>query len=155
MSSEYINKEIDKIFNNKSLESTKEAMICAWILGNFKGINLKVMDLSKSSSVASFYVLASATNTTQSKAMATEIIHQLRRLNCPILSREGMNNTDWILIDADDVIVHIFQESARDAYGLEELWSEAQNVAIPSEYYFSSDQEASGISDDDKGRDFF
>lgn len=155
MSSEYINSEIDKICNNKDLEGKKEAMVCAWILGNFKGINLKVMDLSSSSSVASYYVLASATNTSQSQAMAGEIVNQLRRIGCPILSKEGMNNTDWILIDADDVIVHIFQETARDAYGLEELWSEAINVEIPSEYYFSSDHESARITSDDKGRDFF
>jgi ribosome-associated protein len=143
--------------NDDQLEgSLKTAMTCAWILGNFKGINLKVMNMGDESSVASYYVLATATNTTQSSAMADEMIHQLKRFDQKVISKEGMNNSDWLLLDLGDIIVHIFQESSRDIYGLEELWPNVSFVSIPQSYYFSSDSASTGdVLTDSKNRDFF
>jgi len=156
MSQEYINREIDTILENlENTDSHNKAMAAVWIIGNLKGINLKVMDLSEANSIASYYVLGSATNITQAKSMADEVLNQFARKEFKVISKEGMNSDDWILIDGGDVIVHIFQESARDSYDLEDLWNQAKNVTIPNEYYFSSDSDENQASDDDKGRDFF
>lgn len=157
MSRDYISSEIDKIQNDSNFDdSLSKAMTCAWILGNFKGINLKVMDMNEQSSVASYYVLATSSNITQAASMADEIIHQIRRCGGEILSKEGSTQSDWMLLDCGDVIVHIFQETARDTYGLEDLWSNAKSVKIPDSYYFSSEQNYPSASTlDDKGRDFF
>jgi ribosome-associated protein len=157
MSSEFVAAEVDKIINDKALEFPKNiAMAATWVLGNLKGINLKVMDVSHTSSLSDFYIVASATNSTQAASMANEILRQLKRHDLNFLSKEGLNGSDWILLDGGDIIVHIFLETARDVYGLEEIWTDAKPVEIPQSYYFSSeDAEAAQKSGDDKGRDFF
>lgn len=156
MSREFITKEVTKIFKDESLEyPLNMAMSAAWILGNYKGINLKILDVSKTSSLADFFVLGSATNITAAKAMADEIAVQMRELGHETISREGFTDTDWILIDFGDVIVHIFQETTRSVYDLDNLWSGAKSVEIPQSYYFSSDDEGQNNNDQSDDRGFF
>lgn len=157
MSQDYVSVEVDKIVKNEELEFPKNlAMASAWILGNLKGINLKVLDVSKTSSLSDYFIIASATNHIQARSMAAEITHQLTRTGAKVFSREGLQESDWILLDLGDVLIHIFLESSRDAYGLEQLWNEADSVKIPDSYYFSSDEaETQGQGDSTGGRDFF
>lgn len=156
MSKEFVDKEIDKIVSDKELSYPKNmAMASAWLLGNLKGINLKVFDVSHTSSLADFYVLGSASNPTQASAMADDISRTLKRHGMNFLSKEGVSGSDWILLDAGDVIVHIFLEAAREVYGLEELWTQGKPIAIPQSYYFSSEDAEAAEKMDDKGRDFF
>ena len=91
MSNEFINKEIDEIMEDKAFEFPQNsAMSSAWILGNFKGTNLKVLKMSKDFSLTDFFVIGSAQNSTQSKAMADEICFQLKRfmMNLMLLTRQ-------------------------------------------------------------------
>ena len=75
-------------------------MARAWILGNLKGINLKLLNVgSRASTLADFFVLGSATNTTQAKSMADEIVNQLRRHGIKGIQTEGDHTSDWILIE--------------------------------------------------------
>lgn len=155
MSGEYVNKEIGKIIKDSSLEFPLNlAMAAAWICGNLKGINLKILNTKKTSSLSDYFVIASATNSTQAAAMAEDIMVQLKSHGCTVRSREGLSGSDWILIDFGDIIVHIFLETARDVYSLESLWKEAIPVHIPQEYYFSS-EEAENASKRPDDRGFF
>ncbi len=152
MSNEFITKNVNEIIENSGYEyPLNHAMAAAWILGNFKGINLKVIDTRNVSSLAEYYVIASATNTNQASSMADQICSQMKRKGLNVISKEGDNkeNTDWILIDLGDFLVHIFQESSRDVYDIDGLWS-APQVDIPNEYYYSNEEDASN-SNDDKG----
>ncbi len=153
MSRKFIEKEVDKIIKDKSFKEPQNiAMACAWILGNFKAINLKVLNVNKQSSLTDYFVLGSSTNPVQANAMADEIVRQLKRLKYNPVSQEGADKTDWILIDLGNVIVHIFSESSRDFYKLDELWLNATPIDIPQSYYFSSD--SSGDSDP-SAREYF
>ncbi len=152
MSNEFITKNVDEIAAKETYEYPLNlAMAATWILGNFKGINLKVIDTKNVSSLADFYVVASATNTSQASSMADQVCAQMKRKGINVVSKEGDNkdNSDWILIDLGDFIVHIFQESSRDVYDIDGLWS-APQVEIPNEYYYSNDSELND-SDDEKG----
>ena len=134
-------KEIDKIIHNKKLEFPKNfALACARILADFKGINLKIIDMKKTSSLADYYVLASAENTTTARSMSEGIQFHLKRHQRPILSVEGVESAEWVLLDFGDLIVHVFQETIRDIFDLDHLWRDNPTVPIPQEYYFS-DQE--------------
>lgn len=153
MSKEFITKEIDKIYD-KSSKSL--AMCSAWIMGNFKAINLKVLKMSNENAIADYFVLCSVSNMTQANAIADEISMQLKRLGETINSKEGMKTSDWILLDTGDIICHIFMESARPAYAIEDLWLSAESITIPQEYYFSSDEaEAADKISDEDDKDFF
>lgn len=158
MNREYINKEVSSIITNKELETPLNyAMASAWIMGNFKGLNLKVLDLRSVSGIADFFVIGSASNPTQASAMAEEISHQMRENGQEALSREGLKtNTDWILLDYGDLIIHVFNESSRTVYDLENLYKNAVHIEIPNSYYFSSpDDNQSRGRNDDGGRNFF
>lgn len=148
---EFISKNVDEIADNKNLEFPENiAMASAWILGNFKGINLKVLDMRKTTSLADYFVIASATNSSQANAMADEISKQMKRKGQTVISKEGLNQpNDWILIDLGDIIVHVFDESAREAYNIDNLWS-VPTLEIPNEYYYSSD-EGNQPTDEEKG----
>jgi ribosome-associated protein len=156
MSREYVSKEVEAIFTDKNfVEPLNLAMAAAWIMGNFKGLNLKILDLKECSSIADYFVIASAGNPTQAVAMAEEISLQMRNLGIEALSREGLkHNTDWILLDYGDVIVHVFHEPSRTIYDLEQLYKNANNVEIPESYYFSTPEAARRGGNDD-GRNYF
>ena len=156
MNRDYVTKEVSAIVGDKSLESPLNiAMASAWIMGNFKGLNLKILDLRKVSGISDFFVIGSASNTTQASAMAEEISHQMRLNGIEALSREGLKtNTDWILLDYGDIIVHVFHEPSRTVYDLEHLYKNAVSVEIPESYYFST-PESERKNNDDGGRNYF
>lgn len=156
MSREYVTKEVEEIYKDKNFkEPLNLAMAAAWIMGNFKGLNLKILDLKESSSIADYFVIGSASNPTQAAAMAEEISLQMRNLGIEALSREGLkHNTDWILLDYADVIIHVFHEPARSVYDLDQLYKNANIVEIPESYYFSTPESARKGSNDD-GRNYF
>lgn len=156
MNRDYVNKEVAEIISDKNLEAPLNlAMASAWIMGNFKGLNLKVLDLRKVSGIADYFVIGSASNPTQASAMAEEISHQMRVNGVEALSREGLKtNTDWILLDYGDIIVHVFHEPSRTVYDLEHLYKNALSIDIPESYYFST-PESARKGGDDSGRNYF
>jgi ribosome-associated protein len=155
MSRDYITKEFTKIMNDKSFEAPLNiAMASTWVMGNFKGINLKVLDLREVSTIADYFVIGSASNPVQANAMAEEISTQMRLLGHEALSREGLKySTDWILLDYADVIVHVFTEAARSVYDLDNLYKAAVSLPIPETYYFETPiGEINPVGDD---KDYF
>lgn len=113
------------------------ALASAWTLADFKGINLKIIDMKETSSLSDYYILASAENTTAARSMAETLSSLLKKNGQSIRSLEGVEDAEWILIDCSDVIVHIFLESVREVFDLDNLWRENPQVKIPQEYYFS------------------
>lgn len=155
MSAEYIQSEVNKIVQDKSLEFPKNiAMASAWIMGNSKGLNLKVLDTTNRNSIADFFIMGSASNMIQAKAMAEEIVTQLKSHGVKVLSKEGLGHSDWILLDLGDIIVHIFLDNTRTNYNLDELWQDAPQVKIPNEYYYEEPIDA-GSESDSKDKGFF
>ena len=156
MSDSYIEKNVNQIMKEKEDQfPLNMAMASAWIMGNLKGINLKVLDVTESSPLVDYFVLASANNPTQAQSMADEIVRQMKRLGYKSLSKEGSNpDSDWILIDVGDIIIHIFLDISRDVYDLDRLWEEAVMVEIPQDYYFSEGvEETAGEGEEEK--DYF
>lgn len=154
MSNEFITKEFTKIIEDKSFETPLNlAMGAAWIMGNFKGINLKILDLREIASISDFFIIGSAGNPTQARAMAEEIANQMRKAGKEAISREGLkHSTDWILLDYGDLIVHVFTESARAIYDLDHLYAKAVTVQIPNDYYIAGPSDMYPVSND---KDYF
>ena len=93
-------------------------------LDDDKAIDIIGIDLAGKSTIADVMVVASGSSKRQVGAMADHIREKLKAsgLNSPPI--EGAENCDWILIDAGDVIVHLFRPEVRDFYKIEKLWSE-------------------------------
>lgn len=137
MANEYVQNEVKKVITNTSFEfPLNHAMASAWILANFKGDNLKVFDMRKSSAMVDFSIVATAQNATQARAMADEISFNLKNQGANIVSYEGYEGADWILIDTGDIMVHVFNGPARDVYDLDMIYAKNPQVKIPEEFYF-------------------
>ena len=149
---EYVQTEVKKVMGNDSFAfPLNHAMASAWILANFKGDNLKIFDMRKSTSLTDFAIMATAQNATQARAMIDEISHQLKDNGATIISYEGYESADWILLDTGDVMVHVFNNHARDVYDLDMVYAKNPQVKIPEEFYFGKPTEVSKEKPDLKG----
>ncbi len=97
-----------------------------------KAIDIKVLDISKITTMADYFVICQGGSTTQMKAIADEVEEKLSEAGVKPFGREGMNTAYWILMDYSDVIVHIFSGESRSFYSIENLWSDAEIVDISS-----------------------
>ena len=82
-----------------------------------------VFNLTELTTMADYFVLSTARNDRQARAIADAITEKLG----PAYSVEGMASAHWILLDYGDVVFHVFQEEARKFYALERLWGDAAN----------------------------
>ena len=74
--------------------------------------------------MADYMVIASGSSSRQVAAMAEHIETKFKQQKIQILGLEGLKHADWVLIDANDVIVHLFRPEVREFYGLERMWSD-------------------------------
>ena len=73
--------------------------------------------------MADYMVVASGASSRQVVAMAEHLEFKLKQNKVDILGLEGLRQADWVLIDANDVIVHIFRPEVREFYGIERMWT--------------------------------
>ena len=100
-------------------------------LDNDKGINIVSIDLIGRSSIADYMVVVSGNNVRQVTAMANNLIKKYKEMGLRLPSPEGMSNGDWVLIDAKDILIHIFRPEVRDFYSLEKMWEKKQEDISP------------------------
>ena len=105
-------------------EEKPQAVVTA--LEDIKATNITVIDTSKLSSLFDRMVIASAASKRQTKALADNVVVKLKERGEEVLGCEGEDSGEWILVDLNEVLVHIMQPAVRDYYNLEELWSKAQ-----------------------------
>ncbi len=92
-------------------------------LENKKAKDIDVIDITKMSILAEYFVICSGTSTTHIKALSDELQNKLAEAGYEKVRKEGYNSARWILMDYGDVVVHIFHEEDREFYSLERLWS--------------------------------
>jgi len=88
-----------------------------------KAIDISVIELSGKSSIADHMIVASGGSQRHVGAIADHLLERLRDAGFGKRSAEGMGQSDWVLIDAADAIVHIFRPEVRDYYQLEKMWT--------------------------------
>ena len=81
------------------------------------------LDLSGKSSIADYMIVASGRSNRHVNALSDYILRGLKNRGTPKPGIEGLEQCDWVLIDADDVILHIFRPEVRAFYNLEKMWS--------------------------------
>ena len=92
-------------------------------LNDDKAEELVVIDLAGKTSIADYMVIASGRSARQVGAMAEHVYEKLKHAGVSDLRMEGKQQSDWVLIDAGDVIVHIFRPEVRAFYNLEKMWA--------------------------------
>ena len=94
-------------------------------LADDKAIDPVVIDLAGKTSIADAMVVATGTSQRHITTMAEHLIERLKASGLIGLAAEGRGQSDWVLIDAGDVIVHLFKAESRSFYDLERLWGAA------------------------------
>ena len=94
------------------------------ILDDNKAQNIISIDLKNKSYIADYMVIASGTSSRHLQALSEILVTQLKKLGIDNCRIEGKDSNDWKLVDAQDVIVHIFHPEKREFYDLEKMWSE-------------------------------
>jgi ribosome-associated protein len=92
-------------------------------LDDDKAENVLAVPLSGKSSIADYMVVATGASTRQVGAMADHLVQQIKGGGFGRPGVEGMGQCDWVLIDAGDVIVHLFRPEVREFYNLEKMWT--------------------------------
>lgn len=108
-----------------------QQVICA-SLEDDKAENIVAIDLAGRASFADRMVVATGLADRQIAAMATHLNEKLVEAGFKKALMEGAASTDWVLIDAGDIIIHLFKPEARALYGLEKMWSAELDEATPS-----------------------
>ena len=93
-------------------------------LDDDKAENILTIPLRGKSAIADYMVVASGASSRQVAAMAEHIEFKLKQNKIAILGLEGLRQADWVLIDANDVVVHLFRPEVREFYGLERMWAD-------------------------------
>jgi ribosome-associated protein len=111
--------------NNEHLEAMKLAVIDA--IEDIKGFDISVMDVRKLTSMTNYMIVASANSSRQAKAVADNVREKLKEKGFAIRGTEGEKEGEWVLVDLDDIVVHIMVPATRAYYNLEQLWGEAES----------------------------
>ena len=106
------------------LETMKTAVIDA--LEDIKGFDISVMDVRKLTNMTSYMIVCSATSSRQAKAIGDNVREKMKEKNYTIRGTEGEKEGEWVLVDLNDIVVHIMVPTTRAYYNLEQLWGDAE-----------------------------
>jgi len=101
-------------------ETLRTVLAC---LDDMKAEDSVVIDLTDKSSIGDYMVVTSGRSQRHVSSVADHLIKDIEAAGCPRVRVEGMRQGDWVLIDAGDVIVHVFRPEVRSFYNLEKMWS--------------------------------
>jgi ribosome-associated protein len=94
------------------------------ILDSNKALEIKSINLKNKTSIADFMIIASGNSSRHIQALSEILVNELKKKGIKNCHLEGRDSNDWKLIDAIDIIVHIFHPEKRKFYDLESMWSE-------------------------------
>ncbi len=104
------------------------AKIVAAALEDKKARDLKILDISDVSVLADYFIIASGSNRNQVQAMVDEVEEKLGKAGYTPKQIEGYQTANWILMDYQDLIIHVFDEENRLFYDLERIWRDGNLV---------------------------
>ena len=94
------------------------------ILTDNKASEIKSINLKDKTSIADFMIVASGNSSRHIQALSEILLDKLKKIGIDNCKLEGRNSNEWKLIDANDIIIHIFHPEKRKFYDLEKMWSE-------------------------------
>ena len=110
--------------------SRELAKIAVKALEDKKGEDITVIDISEISTLADFFIIAGGSNRSQIQAMADNVDECLSKNGGTLKQIEGYENGNWVLLDFQDIIIHIFDKENRLFYDLERIWRDGKRINI-------------------------
>ncbi len=106
------------------------ARVAADALADKKGIDITMLEVGDLLHITEYFLIATGTSRPHTQALSDAVEERLRDYGRKPLRREGVAEAEWVLLDYGDFVVHVFQASPRDYYGLERLWGDAPRVSV-------------------------
>lgn len=100
------------------------------VLDDKKAGEISILDVSHQSSITDYLVLATATSEPHLRALRVEVEKALDLAHVHLVGMEVAQESGWLVIDAFDVMIHLFLAPVRERYGLERLWQDAPEVSL-------------------------
>lgn len=110
------------------MNSKEIAKLAIKALEDKKAEEIKVIDISEVSVIADYFIIANGTNRSQIQALSDHVEETLGKAGAPLRQIEGYQNANWVLLDFQDVIIHIFDKENRLFYDLERIWRDGKLV---------------------------
>jgi ribosome-associated protein len=98
-----------------------------------KAYDLVVVEVEHLRSIADYFLIATGRSDIQVQAIARGIEERMDQENAHLLSIEGFHRAHWVVLDYDDVVMHIFLEGTREFYRLERTWTDAHDMPLPEQ----------------------
>ncbi len=99
-----------------------------------KAYDLVVLEVEHLNSIADYFVIATGRSDIQVQSIARGIDERMHHEGHHALSVEGISHAHWVVLDYDDVVIHVFYEPAREFYRLESVWGDAREVPLPEPF---------------------
>lgn len=113
------------------MEPKELALLAAKALDSKKGGDIKVMEVTDLTSLADYFVICTGSSTTQINALCDCVEEKLEvEGGEKALRREGHRGGIWVLLDYGCVVIHVFNDEAREFYALERLWNDGKSVDL-------------------------
>jgi len=110
------------LFRKDNLRSSKLAQLAKKAAEDKKGIDPVILNVGKKSTIASYFLIVNGTSDTHVRAIADNVVKELKKEGERVWHVEGMKEGRWALLDYGDVVIHVFHYETRNFYGLERLW---------------------------------
>lgn len=111
-------------------ESKKMAQLAYKAIDDKKGEDIRIINIQGVSVIADYFIIASGNNTSQIQTIADNIAEELGRAGYDYRQIEGYQSANWVLMDYNDIIVHIFNKEDRLFYDLERIWRDGKSISI-------------------------
>lgn len=111
-------------------QSKEMAKLAYQALDDKKAQDIRIIDISKVSVLADYFIIASGSNRNQVQAMADNVEEELGKAGYPSRQVEGYNTANWVLLDYGDVIIHVFDQENRLFYDLERIWRDGSAIEL-------------------------
>ncbi len=127
-----------------SAEETERLLqVCCEALDDKKAEDIRILKMGEKCSIADYFIVATGTSDPHLKALYRTLEAALKELGVVPFGKERYRPSGWIVLDAIDVVVHVFSRETRDFYALESLWKDAETLplseVLKSEEAISSD----------------
>lgn len=117
-----------------AIDSREKALLLSRFALEKKAYDLVLLEVREVTSIADYFIICTGRSDRQVQSIAQGIQENSKQKGAPPLAVEGVGRGQWVLMDFDDVIVHIFYAPVREFYDLEGLWSDAHRVELPEPY---------------------
>ena len=111
-------------------EAKQTAKLALEALEDKKAMDVRILDITHVSTLADYFMIASGSNRNQVQTMADNVEEVLGRAGYEPRQLEGYGTATWILMDYNDIIIHIFSEEDRLFYDLERIWRDGKSIDI-------------------------